>query len=188
MNIGYGYIINKGSALNQSGKELEDKLRHGLSWDAKLNRYYGRGLGWGLVYSGFASTAKHSVSDDDNHVLLTYIGPTFVGKTSFGKIELKSEAGIGYFRYWQKAGGSVTGATVTGNTIGSHVAVGLNYKTSQTSAIGFEVSYFGGGTFDELNVKGNAGGSSTKVSLDEKMGASKLSFTIGFRHFFGKRK
>jgi len=183
LNIGYGIIVNRTKGISGPAKDFENKLSRGLTWSAKFHRYYRSNLGWGLIYSGYNSSAVYNAID--HNTFLTYIGPMFAGRAVFEKWELKYEIGFGYLGYKNNAS-AVSGygeGKITGGTFGSNMAIGADYKVTKNFGIGFEVEMIGG-SYSKLNYTNVV--PEVEVDKDNRMGVSRINFAVGCRFCFGK--
>lgn len=190
LNIGYGIITNRTKGIRGDEKKYEDALSNGFAWDAKFYRYYTSGFGWGLIYSGYTSSATYRGSMSElngvkENLLLTFIAPMFAGKGRMDKWEFKYEVGIGYLGYRDKMtkSGYYGENRLVAHSVGVNAGFGVNYMVAEKIAIGFDLSSVAGG-FNKI--KNTTTGQTVEFDSGEGMGASRLNLLVGIRYCFGK--
>lgn len=166
-NIGIGGISSKFYLpSNTSGNP-----KNGLDWQIGYEWISKRGLGIGLMYSGYKSSFDWY--NDKCNVSLTYIGPEFVLKQKIHKKwQFRESLGFGYFGYRESMKG--TSGTVSG--VGFDFQVGLEYLLSQHVGIGLNFGYIGGSLPKQEN--------NNTTSEDGRTGIFRMNGDAGIRFYF----
>ncbi len=132
-SIGPGLIYSK---IYTPAKTYKHKT--GIDWKLEYNRISRKGLGFGLLYSGFRTQFPGEYIELGNDqkklkMLLAYIAPAFVGRFRIDEWLLKFGLGIGYARYNDGGSDLITG-------VGFHTDFGCEYKISRYIGLGISMS------------------------------------------------
>ena len=163
-NVGYSYMTSK--FYIPQGSTGDPK--HGLDWTLAYDWVSRKGIGVGLMYSGYKSSYTYFFISD---ILLTYIAPQFVMKQKLGKWGIEEKIGIGYFGYSESS--NVAEASLSG--VGYNVALGAEYRLSKLIGIGANFGYI----VSSLSEQDDA-----EQGKKERSGISRLHVGLGLRVHF----
>jgi len=158
VSMGYGVITSK--IYNYSNGEVYNS-KGGLDWRIQYERIYNKGIGFGLMYSGF----KTSFPDIEGNVMLSYFAPSFVGAYKTKAWILRYGLGIGYFHYNEKF-------YSTGG-VGFNYDLSAEYMISENIGLGFTMSGISSSLNQDIDLPGN-----------ERHGINRINFLGGLRFYF----
>lgn len=179
-NIGYGCLLSRTKGLTGEEKKMEDDLSSGLTWDFRVHSYFKSFYGFGIMYSGYHSSAKYRGADLNADI--TYIAPLFCVRTNLGKTSLilKSEIGIGFLSVKEKALMSYYNPeTLTGCTLGYNYTVGLEYRLSRHFGLGLDLD----AVFGSIKSLKDSHGNKYEFEDDARMGISRINIFLGLRYY-----
>ena len=138
-NFGYSFTTRRIYAP----AEATGHPKQGMDWQVGYDWVSRKGLGAGLMYSGYRSS--YIYDGVKNNVGMTYIAPQFVIKQIFGRWTMEEKIGVGYIRYKTSAKGS----SDTSSGGGCNFLFGVGYLLTETVGIGTNLGYIGGSLPDE---------------------------------------
>ena len=133
ISIGPGIIYSKIYSPTKTYKH-----KNGLDWKLEYNWVSRKGLGFGLLYSGFYTQFPEEHSGFGYHkkevnMLLTYIAPAFIGRIRINEWILKYGVGLGYAGYNDGGLEIISG-------VGFHTDFGFEYRISKYIGLGMGMS------------------------------------------------
>lgn len=154
--IGYGWIFSdlyspRGDKMSNPG---------GLEWKLELDHIYGKGVGFGLQYSGFTNSSYEDM-------MLSYIAPQFVGRMQIRNWALKAGIGIGLGVYKDNE--------ITCCGFGSNCSLGVEYMLTEKIGLGV--------TFNTLGIRLPKQDNSF-LDEDQINGIQRINILGGFRFYF----
>ncbi len=163
-NLGYAFITSnyylpRGATGNP---------KNGLDWQLGYDWVSWKGMGVGLMYTGYKSSFNLPVAKIN--VGLTYVAPQFVMKQEVpGKSWIfEGKFGLGYFSYRESA----MGMSVTETGVGYNFQIGAEYLINNHIGMGANFGYIGGILPDQDDHN------------DETTGVFRLNMNIGLRIHF----
>lgn len=135
INAGYAFITSK---LHLS-PHLTGHPKNGPDWQLGYEWVSKKGLGAGMMYSGYKSSYSHTQAYIKGNILLSYFAPQFVIKQTFGNWTFEGKCGIGYFNYKE----SVKPQRLCLSGVGYNCLLGTEYALSEYVGIGINLGYIG---------------------------------------------
>lgn len=153
LGAGYGFLTSKYYYPTPSS----GNPKSGLDINAAY-QWTGRGLGFGLRYSGYFSSFTYG--GEKNKIGLDYFAPelVFLMETK-GNWAFCESLGIGYVNYRETNYKNVGG-------FGFHLALGAEYKFSPGVGLGIEAGYYGARFSDSHKTDGDSAAGINRVSLN----------------------
>lgn len=167
-SVGYAFITSKfylpeGASGNP---------KNGINWQVGYEWISKRGIGAGIIYSGYKSSFNDSGTNFN--LYLQYIAPEFLLKQKVSeKLMVRESLGIGYFNYTEKAANNY-GYTMRG--IGAHVNLGLEYLLTKHIGIGANLGIISA-NFGKNNQEYN-------YPENESIGIARIVLDAGARFYF----
>ena len=206
---GMSYLIGntkeakKGMVDAGTDTKVANDYYNGLKWGMTANvdvQYffkpkYGLGMKY-LFYSNSTETSKNvslALNGDgglfygpmEEQIYVNYVGPTFSTREFLGsqkKWAMTSLLSIGYVHYRDEGILAGVPLIVTGNTLGWHGAIGMEYNLSKHVALGLDLSYM----YAFLTKAKVSNGLTTQtVDLgDKKENLSRLDLGLNLKFYF----
>ena len=196
-NAGYGRRFGKiANELNDSEKEYFSHLMSGFVWDASFDFFFNEKFGIKTTF--YQYQASHSAIADirysriDTNDKITYFGPAFVYRISFGQNPwiFSTNAGMGYIEYREKRTFSspVTSSTYPvrtkfyGATVGVQIGAGLECKLTPHLIMGTNIMLTSGEiTKFDYNMNGMKWSETFDAGKGE--GVGQISLGVGLRYY-----
>ena len=175
INAGYAFVLSK----TKMAENITGNPRQGLDINGAFQWMARSGLGFGLRYSGYFTSAKYEGGDFDGKKLdirLHYAGAEFVMRQNFGrnrKWAFHESIGLGYAQYSEGLGKF----SVNQGGLGTHIDLGVEYKLTQSVGLGFSVGAYSV-SFSTSNYADSESGSYRND------GIARLSLDGGLRFYF----
>ena len=136
VNAGYAFIVSKVEMVNG----VTGNPRQGFGFNAALQWASHNGIGAGLRYAGYFSSAKVAgtgIGSQRFNIHLHYVGPELVLRQEAGKRWRFHESFVlGYAAYGER----LKNISVRINGFGVHIDVGAEYRLSKHLAVGLGVA------------------------------------------------
>lgn len=136
VNAGYAFIVSKVEMVDG----VTGNPRQGFGLNAALQWASHNGIGAGLRYAGYFSSAKVAGTGFDPqrfNIHLHYVGPELVLRQEAGKRWRFHESfGLGYAVYGER----LKNVSVRVNGFGVHIDVGAEYRLSKHVAVGLGIA------------------------------------------------
>ena len=146
----------------------EGHPKRGFDWQVGYEWVSKKGIGVGLLYSGYASSYFYYY---DSNILLTYVAPQFVLKQHIGRWTIEEKLGLGYFRYNESI--DIDEASLSG--LGYNFLFGAEYRFSKSWGIGANIGYIGSSLPEQESVE---------LDESEHSGIGRMHFDVGVRFHF----
>ena len=179
LNMGYGWVYNRTKNLTGAEKQFEDALSNGITWDLQYSCFLKSFLGFGAIYSGYASSGTFQGETD--RILLTYLAPMVCIKSYQSKSWiLKCNIGVGFLGYLDHLKGTDINATAA--TLGTNIGMGIEYQVNSNWGIGVEVNSIMG-SFKKITYHYSNYTEERTFDNNQKMGVSRIDMIIGLRYY-----
>lgn len=172
-----GWSYRTASIPEGYDKPIEDyfqKLKSGWHIGGNLTFFWNQGNGAGLIFSNFMSsqTLKDvmfyspsgnfvGIGDISDDMKFFFIGPAYSFQRDItSTIVIHGDASLGYMSYRNDAIVGNDSFVITGNTLGTDIAFGMDFYVGGNIAVGFELSAIIG-SLSKIDVNGQS------VSLEE---------------------
>lgn len=136
VNTGYAFIVSKVETVDG----VTGNPRQGFGFNAALQWTSRNGIGAGLRYAGYFSSAKIAGSGSGPqrfNIHLHYVGPELVLRQEAGKRwRFHESLGFGYAAYGER----LKNVSARINGFGVHIDVGAEYRLSKHVAVGLGIA------------------------------------------------
>lgn len=167
-SIGYAFITSK-VYLPQGTSGNPTK---GINWQLGYEWISKRGIGAGIVYSGYKSSFR--TYDTNCNLFLQYVAPEFLLKQKVSeKWMIRESVGLGYFSYMEKI---VGGQAYAMSAMGGHVNLGVEYMLSKNIGMGANLGV--------ITANFGEGHQNYGYAPDESVGIVRIILDAGMRFYF----
>ena len=168
INAGAAFVLSK----TKTAEGVTGNPRRGLDINGAFQWTARSGLGFGLRYSGYFTSAKLDGTKFD--IRLHYVGAEFVMRQNLGrKWAFHESIGLGYAQYSE----TIYKLSMNQAGLGSHVDLGVEYKLSRSVGLGFSIGAYS----VSFNTSNYADSESASYKKD---GIARLSLDGGLRFYF----
>lgn len=168
INAGAAFVLSK----TKTAEGVTGNPRRGLDINGAFQWTARSGLGFGLRYSGYFTSAKLDGTKFD--IRLHYVGAEFVMRQNLGrKWAFHESIGLGYAQYSE----TIYKLSMNQAGLGSHVDLGIEYKLSRSVGLGFSIGAYS----VSFNTSNYADSESASYKND---GIARLSLDGGLRFYF----
>ena len=193
---GYSYQLAKiGSDVPQIFQDYYKKLKNGYSFGGDIDYFTSDRFGFGFKFSIFRThneldnivatdtlTGVVKTGSLKDNITIQYFGPeictrlhTFNNKTIF-----IADMSLGYLGYQDNAT-LIDNYTVTGNTVGLMLDIGVDFMIDDHFSFGGLVSYTVG-SLNTININNGTTTETIKLNNNELIGLNRLDLSVGFRY------
>jgi len=195
LDAGYNWRIGKiSNELDDFQKHLVRQNMSGFQWNGSAAYYFGNRIcGVGVKFHQFLSSYEmfgEIVETGQTGLLkisdrITYVGPAFMMQAPLGRSKMLVDgcAGFGYLGYQSKHFVINKDGSISGATLGAHMAAGFSYKFSSNWSIGAKFALTSGVIFEYTLTDHYGNKTVEKLEAGQGEGLAQFSISLGIRHY-----
>ncbi len=180
LNTGYSYRTAP-LADNISSSQLSyyKSLKSGFHVGGDISAFTSEAIGFGFKYNLFKSKGNSS-GDNNEKISIHFVGPSFTTRLlNYNKRNaFISNWSIGYMSYVDKLYNGYE--QVQGSTVGLAWDLGYDFKISEKTALGFQISLLSG-VLNKVTYKEGMHVQEIELDNDEREGLGRVDFSVGLR-------